>query len=165
MILNIKSRLSSAWKVYHDMDPLPPRALGFMFWLMVLITPASVPPKLPILQMLSYVFMVFLTASLFFQDSAQMALCFSLLPLLGSTTKNMLYYNRVSLFTSQTENKHLESKAIPSLSLHSSFQLSGSLIIFVEWVKNLYGNNIIPLGEITLKNVFINNKYWAFPVR
>ena len=117
------------------------------------------------LQMLSYVFMVFLTASLFFQDSAQMALCFSLLPLLGSTTKNMLYYNRVSLFTSQTENKHLESKAIPSLSLHSSFQLSGSLIIFVEWVKNLYGNNIIPLGEITLKNVFINNKYWAFPVR
>lgn len=66
---------------------------------------------------------------------------------LAPTAKNMLYSSRISLFPSEIESKHLESRAISSLSLNPGRQLSGSSTIFFEWVKNSSSSNRVPLGE------------------
>lgn len=73
--------------------------------------------------------------------------CICLVP----KAKNTMYCNRVGLFTSQIDGEHLESRTISSLSFNSSFQLSGSSITFVEWVKNLSATISFLLGKVTPK--------------
>lgn len=86
-------------------------------------------------------FMIFLTASDLSRLSNVTVVSAQLM------TKNMLSCNRIGLFTSRIESKHLGSRVVSNVSFHFNCRVSGYLIMGVKQVKHLDSNNIIPLGE------------------